>query len=206
MGARDDSKGSPMKKRLRRPSPALIISVIALVAALGGSAYAVKKIGATQLKRNAVTTKKIKNGAVTTLKIANGAVTNPKIANGAVTDAKIAAAAKGKAVAYANVNANGTVVDSKSRGITSAMIGKTSPTSSVFCFHDLPAGADTAVATGIWDSSTEFEGPADVIIAKAPLPDADCDTIAGTQFAVLTYSPSGAGVFADRSFTIAFFR
>lgn len=186
-----------MQKRLRRPSPALIISVIALIAALAGSAYAVKRIGANQLKRNAVTTKKIKNGAVT----------NPKIANGAVTDGKIAATAKGKAVAYATVNANGTVDAAKSRGITDSMITKPSgATGVVFCFHGLPSGADTIQATGIWDGATEFEGPTVVIAAKTPLPDVDCSTVSGTQYAVLTYNPQGAGAFADRAFQVAFFR
>ncbi len=66
------------------PSPAMIVAIVALVAALGGSAYAAHKIGSHQLKKNAVTTKKIKNAAVTSGKLANGAVTAGKLANGAV--------------------------------------------------------------------------------------------------------------------------
>lgn len=67
-----------------RPSPAMIVAIVALICALGGSAYAAGKIGSKNLKKNAVTTKKIKDDAVTGSKIANGAVTGGKLANGAV--------------------------------------------------------------------------------------------------------------------------
>ncbi len=43
------------------PSPAMVVAIVALVAALGGSAYAVKKIGTKQLANKAVSTKKLKN-------------------------------------------------------------------------------------------------------------------------------------------------
>ena len=56
--------------RFRRPGPALVISIVALIVALGGTSYAAFKlpnnsVGTKQLKKNAVTTAKIKNGAVT---------------------------------------------------------------------------------------------------------------------------------------------
>ncbi len=74
-----------MKKlHVSRPSPAMVIAVIALIVALAGTAYAGSKIGSKQLKKNAVSTKKIKNNAVTSAKIANNAVTGAKLANGAV--------------------------------------------------------------------------------------------------------------------------
>jgi hypothetical protein len=63
-----------MKKRLRKPSPALAISLIALFVALGGTSYA-----ATRLPKNSVGTKQLKNNAVTGAKIAGGAVTAAKI-------------------------------------------------------------------------------------------------------------------------------
>jgi hypothetical protein len=63
-----------MQKRLKKPSPALVISLIALFVALGGTSYA-----ATALARNSVGTKQLKNNAVTGSKIKNGAVTAAKI-------------------------------------------------------------------------------------------------------------------------------
>jgi hypothetical protein len=54
------------KHRLRTPSPAFVISVIALFVALGGTSYAAvhlpsNSVGTKQLKKNAVTSAKIKN-------------------------------------------------------------------------------------------------------------------------------------------------
>src|SRR5690349_284086 len=74
-----------------RISPSLVISLLALFVALGGTAWAVSggRVGANQIKANAVTTKKLKKGAVTTDKLAAGAVTGEKIANGTITGAKI---------------------------------------------------------------------------------------------------------------------
>ncbi len=69
---------------LRKPSPALIIALIALFLSLGGTSYAAivlpaNSVGAKQLKTSAVTAAKIKSGAVTTAKIRDGAVTAAKI-------------------------------------------------------------------------------------------------------------------------------
>lgn len=50
---------------LRRPSPALVVSVVALVVALGGTSYA-----AFTLPKNSVGTRQLKNKAVTPAKVA----------------------------------------------------------------------------------------------------------------------------------------
>lgn len=63
-----------MKRRLRAPSPALVISLVALFVALGGTTYA-----ATSLPKNSVGTEQLKKNAVTGAKISNGAVTASKI-------------------------------------------------------------------------------------------------------------------------------
>ena len=58
----------------RRPTAALVISIIALFVALGGSSYA-----AFRLPNSSVGTKQLKNGAVTTRKLKNGAITAAKL-------------------------------------------------------------------------------------------------------------------------------
>jgi hypothetical protein len=63
----------------RRPSPAIVISSIALFMSLGGVGYAATQlpngsVGAAQLKTNAVTNSKIANNAVSYKKIQAGAV------------------------------------------------------------------------------------------------------------------------------------
>src|ERR1700761_4806578 len=57
----------------------MVVALVALFAALGGSAYAATKIGTKQIKSNAITAGKIKKNAVTSAKIKNGAVTGAKI-------------------------------------------------------------------------------------------------------------------------------
>jgi len=61
-----------MQHRLRAPSPALVISLIALFVALGGTTYA-----ASNLPRNSVGTAQLKNKAVTSAKLAKSV----KVAN-----------------------------------------------------------------------------------------------------------------------------
>lgn len=100
------------------PSPAMLVALLALFVALGGSAYAVKKT--TVAPANSVVTKSIKKGAVTRLKLAKGAVGanqllpgavgspqmtegavgTAEIADGAVTGAKVGA----KALTAANID------------------------------------------------------------------------------------------------------
>jgi hypothetical protein len=66
-----------MTNRRRTPSPALVISVVALFVALGGTTYA-----ATSLPRNSVGTKQLKNGAVTRKKISKNTISGLKGARG----------------------------------------------------------------------------------------------------------------------------
>lgn len=75
------------------PSPAMAVALLALFVAMGGSAWAVAKVGTNQIKNNAVTTPKIKPSAVNGSRIANGAVTSSKIGQAAVTTEKIAGGA-----------------------------------------------------------------------------------------------------------------
>jgi hypothetical protein len=91
-----------VKQIRQRLTYANVMSSIAVFLMLGGAtAFAAKKIGANELKSNAVQTGKIKKEAVTTNKIKNGAVTTSKIADGAVTTSKLA----DKAVTGAKIDA-----------------------------------------------------------------------------------------------------
>ena len=61
----------------RRPSPAMAVAFVALLAALSGSAIALpgkNKVDGGDIKKNAVTGKKIKKNAVTGAKIKNNTV------------------------------------------------------------------------------------------------------------------------------------
>jgi hypothetical protein len=65
-------------KRLR-PSPAMIVAIVALVLSLGGTSYAAivlpaNSVGTTQLKKNAVVGSKVKNGSLTTSDISSASL------------------------------------------------------------------------------------------------------------------------------------
>ena len=66
------------KRRIRRPSPALVVACIALLVALGGTSYATvlnvprNSVGTLQLQRNAVKASKIAPNAVRTGHVLNG--------------------------------------------------------------------------------------------------------------------------------------
>jgi len=119
---------------IRKPSPALVIALIALFLSLGGTSYAAitlpaKSVGTAQLKTGAVTAGKIKTGAVTAGKIKTGAVTAAKIKSGAVTDATIQAGAvtgskiQDGAVTGSKIQA-GAVTDSSFSGTAAASVAE----------------------------------------------------------------------------------
>jgi hypothetical protein len=69
-----------MSQRSRfRPSPALVVSIIALVVALGGTGYA-----ASTLPKNSVSSGQIKRGAVHNSDLARGAVTSSTVRDGSL--------------------------------------------------------------------------------------------------------------------------
>ncbi len=87
-----------------RPSPALVISIIALVVALGGTSYA-----AFRLPKNSVGAAQLKRGAVTGTKLRKGAVSGNKIANNTISSANLNMAALGTVPSAANANSLGGV-------------------------------------------------------------------------------------------------
>ncbi len=65
-----------------RPSPAMVVAMLALFVSLGGVSYA-----ATKLAKNSVGARQIKNKAIGTAKIKNNAVTSTKVRNGTLRTA-----------------------------------------------------------------------------------------------------------------------
>jgi hypothetical protein len=77
-----------------RPSASMIVALVALFVAMGGTTYAVKRlpaksVGATQLKRNAVRTANIKARNVTRSRIAKGAIDGSLVASNSLTGSDI---------------------------------------------------------------------------------------------------------------------
>lgn len=57
-----------------RPSPSMVVALIALFIALGGTSYAALRIGSKNIKRGAVTSRAIKNNDVRSKDIRNGTI------------------------------------------------------------------------------------------------------------------------------------
>jgi hypothetical protein len=116
--------------RLRRPSPALVVSVIALTVALGGTSYAAivlpaNSVGTKQIKKNAVTTAKVKNG---TLRLADfGAGQVPAGATGA-TGAQGAAGATGPRGAKGDKGDAGVNGTNGTDGTANVVVRESAPT------------------------------------------------------------------------------
>ena len=72
-----------------RPSPAMVVACVALVASLAGTGYAAmtlppKSVGRAQIRNSAVGTLQIRDGAITTGKLRSDTVTGAKIRDGTV--------------------------------------------------------------------------------------------------------------------------
>ena len=141
-----------MKRWVRKPSPAMVVAVIALIAAMGGSAVAASLITSKQIKNGTIQTADISKKAKRALKGNRGPAgpagpvgpAGPAGAQGAKgeTGAQGLQGDKGNtgdagtAVAYAMVLPDATVDDRFTKGITNANI--THPAPGVYCFKDLP--------------------------------------------------------------------
>lgn len=68
-----------MRGKSRRPSPALVIAMIALFVALGGTGYAASQLNGKSLKNNSVPGKKLKNKTITGAKVKPDALTGTEI-------------------------------------------------------------------------------------------------------------------------------
>src|SRR5439155_19138138 len=65
----------------KMPSPAMLVSLMALFVALGGSGYAAVTINGSSLRNNSVSGKKLKNRSVTRRKIKKRTLTGREIRN-----------------------------------------------------------------------------------------------------------------------------
>jgi hypothetical protein len=147
------------------PSPALLVSVVALVLSLGGVGYAATQIGTRQ--------------------IANDAITSPKIRNGAVQPADLGpATVKSLQVrAYASVVVSPDVALDATR--TRGFATVTRPATGIYCLtlsdDRVDASATAPVLTVDWDNSSGSNLTAYFSKSAQGCPE-------GTDLAVRTYS------------------
>lgn len=124
---------------MRKPSPALVLSFLALFVVLFGTAYAASKINGKKIKNQSIAGKKLKDAAVTTDKLADGSVTDAKLAGGGADDLP---------KVYMHFNSSGTFIPGESRGVVSI----NQPVPNVACldldFVPTTGGASRGVGAG----------------------------------------------------------
>lgn len=207
---------------MTRPTYANVASTLALVVALGGTAYAAgprNSVGTPQLKKNAVTTAKIKNGAVTATKIKDGTVGTGDLSaearalarsgpatvmSGGVS--KLPAVASGAAFVRAPIS--GTIVsgspDYEYQTLTPAMPLRASGLA-VTIAKDLPADTSvdvTLMATTNRSGGDEPTSLTCTITGTAGADDRACTSsgsavVAGMSIVYVLYVVRGVGVTAD---------
>jgi hypothetical protein len=67
------------------PRPAMIVAVVALIAALGGSAYAAAKIGTNDIQNDAITARQVKNDSLRGKDFREGGLKGTDIKDGKIT-------------------------------------------------------------------------------------------------------------------------
>jgi hypothetical protein len=68
-----------------RPSPAMVVALIALFVSMGGAGYAAAKIGSAQVKNNSLRGKDIRNSTITGKDVRNSGLAGTDVKNGSLT-------------------------------------------------------------------------------------------------------------------------
>jgi len=172
-----------MKRLLsRRPSPALIVALLALFVALGGSSYAAVKIGARDIQRGAVGTRAIANNSIRSGDIRNAAVSGADVKDDSLTNADID-----------NTNLSAKSAETAARATTATSASTASNATK----------ADNADNAGKLDGldSTDFTRPActsQTGALKGAVTIAASPAFSGTFTAVSGYNCSGQSIEARR--------
>jgi hypothetical protein len=208
-------------RRLRgKLTYANVISTIALFLVVsGGAAYAANlgknSVGSKQIKSNAVTAAKIKKGTITGAQVKSGSLTGTQINASTLgtvpnsthaTNAETATNAGNattlggqSASAFAPtsvvrsmvIEGNGTVIASKSSGITQTNV--THPATGIYCINGLNPAPKTAIAQFSFDASYH----AQIFIETNPNHEADCENM---QVGIATYNEKNEP--ADMNITV----
>ena len=173
----------------RRPSPALIVAVLALSIAVAGTAVAGVATISVLDKQEKKQVKKISK------KQANKRITK-RASSLNVNSAKTAATAN--PVAYALVSSTGTVDAASSKGITQANVYKPAVPTGRFCFRGLPFTPKAGNATADGGGGTVDQ------YAQFAIPGSDSAQCAATDQAVV-FTYNAAGALSDAGFYVVFY-
>jgi hypothetical protein len=202
----------------------MVVALVALFVALGGSSYAALKVGTAQIRNDSVLSVDLHDNTVRGADVHRNTLTGDDIKESSlrkVPAARVADSAfVAQPLAYARINVFGQVDPMYSRGITDANV--THPRRGVYCFNGLRFAAKSVVATPVAGGSTliesfiasarigpdrRFDGPDHVengVIVPGPHFDENC---AGAEQAsvVITYSYTQARPDDQESFFPGFY-
>jgi hypothetical protein len=131
--------------RGRRPSPAMIVAVVALIAALAGTATAAGLITSAKIKNGTIRGKDIHKRTISAGKMTKGALATLKGNRGPAgpKGATGAKGAPGSAVGFATITSTGAVIASRSSAnVKNANVSKSG---NLFCFNNLPFTPKAAI-------------------------------------------------------------
>jgi hypothetical protein len=187
-----------MKKKPKMPSPAMIVALLALCVALGGSAYAASKINGNNIRNGTISGKKLKNRTITSSKISRTTIKALKNRRGlrgprGFRGAKGDKGTDGTALAYARVGADGTIDTARVKGIAQANMSHT--TAGIYCLS-LSFTPKNVLAT-LEPTATGDE----LIYASIPAPTPSLGCPAGAVTIQVKHSPGAA---TNAPFYVAF--
>ena len=183
----------------RRPSVATAIALVALFVALGGSSYAAIKIGSAQIANNSVKSVDLKNKGIAKKDLspkAIAALAGQKGDQGEKGD-KGDPGAPGTAVAYAYVNADGSVDESRSKGIADANVVANG---GIYGFRGLGFEPKSVVTTMAFDSAAVTGNNASGGAAYI----GDCNFVAGADQACVSTDDDGDPAAEARAYFVVF--
>ncbi|MGH2716115.1 MAG: hypothetical protein ACRDM7_19970 [Thermoleophilaceae bacterium] len=161
-------------KRLysRRPTPAMIVAFVALLAALSGTAVALpgkNTVDSGDLKKGAVKTSDLANRAVTNKKVKNGTLTGAKVKDDSLTGADINESTLGQ-VPSANAANSANTANSAQTANNATNLGGAAANDYRRYSGDIPSGKtitgawgitdDAAAATDQFGETVQFQVPA----------------------------------------------
>jgi Collagen triple helix repeat (20 copies) len=177
------------------PTPAMVVACLALFVAMGGTGYAATQLSsgkdqATASKKKAKRGPRGKQGPAGA-KGANGA----NGANGA-SGAPGAPGAAGSAVAYAHIEADGSVDLVNSKNVTTANVRRAE--AGVYCFKDLPFTVHVVLAT------PDSFGPSDGILVNPTFPGGGLAGCEGSEARVRVTTAAAPTTASDHPFYLLF--
>jgi hypothetical protein len=145
------------KWRQFRPSPASVISVVAVFFAIGGIGYAAATIGTNDIKNGAVTKKKLHKNAVDSTKVKNHSLKKADLAfnpsNAFVGELTTIATAQ----ATPTVGNGGIKVIASSDGFRWELVCQAAPVTSALLVHNQSGGDNSHIAGGLSAPDDDFD-------------------------------------------------